>query len=88
MKRLSLLFVTLLLVGCNSSSNKYKGTWENIIASDILSFNGAKVNPFNTVMNLKYFVCEDIENKDEVIEDVKSLYFHYLNNMIDMLLII
>lgn len=81
MKRLSLLFVTLLLVGCNSSSNKYKGTWENIIASDILSFNGAKVNPFNTVMNLKYFVCEDIENKDEVIEDVKSIYQDTINEL-------
>ena len=81
MKKLSLLFVTLLLVGCNSSSNKYKGTWENIIASDILSFNGAKVNPFNTVMNLKYFVCEDIENKDEVIEDVKSIYQDTINEL-------
>ena len=70
MKRLSLLFVTLLLVGCNSSSNNYKGTWENIISNDVLTFNGAKVNPFNTIMNLKYFVSEDIENKAEVIEDV------------------
>ena len=40
MKKLSFLFITLLLVGCKSSSNNYKGTWENIIANDVLTFNG------------------------------------------------
>ena len=74
MKKSYLLFVSLLLVGCNSSSNKYVGTWENIIANDIMSINGGKVNPFNTVMNLKYFVSEEVENKEDLIEDVKSIY--------------
>lgn len=74
MKNLSLLFVSLLLVGCNSSSNKYKGTWENIIANDILSVEGGNVSPFNTVMNLKYFVNEDIKDKENLINDVKSIY--------------
>ena len=74
MKKSYLLFISLLLVGCNSSSNKYKGTWENIIANDIMSYGGGNVSPFNTVMNLKYFVSEDIENKEDLINDVKSIY--------------
>ena len=74
MKKLSLLFVSLLLVGCNSLSNKYKGTWENIIATDILSVQGGNVSPFNTIMNLKYFVNEDIKDKENLINDVKSIY--------------
>ena len=74
MKKSYLLFISLLLVGCNSSSNKYKGTWENIIANDIMSYGGGNVSPFNTVMNLKYFVSEDIEDKESLINDVKSIY--------------
>lgn len=74
MKKVYLMFISLLLVGCNSSSNKYKGTWENIIASDILSSDSGKVNPFNTVMNLKYFVNENEKDKEGLINNVKSIY--------------
>ena len=74
MKKCYLLFISLLLVGCNSSSNKYKGTWENIIASNIIATHGGSVNPFNTVMSLKYFVSDDIEDKESMLNDIKSIY--------------
>ena len=81
MKKICLMFVSLLLVGCNSSSNKYKGTWENIIANDILSSENGKVNPFNTAMNLKYFINEDELEKENLINDIKTIYQETISDL-------
>lgn len=72
MKKINLLFLTFLLVGCNN--NKITGTWENIIAQDTIATHGGKVNPFNTIMSLKYFINDKIENKEQVKEDVTNYY--------------
>ena len=37
--------------------------------NDIMSYGGGNVSPFNTVMNLKYFVSEDVENKEDLSFD-------------------
>lgn len=74
MKKLNILVVSLLLVGCDSSSDKLKGTWENIYAKEIITVGNFKVNPFNTAMSLKYFVNEEVENKGQLISDVKEIY--------------
>lgn len=78
MKKINLLLLSIILVGCHrnnqTSSLKYSGTWENIIAQNILTTNGSGVSPFNTSMNLRYFISDDLTNKDMVIEDIKSTY--------------
>lgn len=78
MKKLNIIFVALLLVGCdnqnNSSSVRYSGLWHNIIAKSVLSANNRSVNPFNTVMNLKYFVSDSETNKEALIENVTNVF--------------
>lgn len=74
MKKFNILLVSFILFGCDSSSNKYKGTWENIYAKELITTINSKVNPFNTSMSLKYFVSEEIENKDVLIQNVKEIY--------------
>lgn len=74
MEKFNVLLVSFILFGCDSSSNKYKGTWENIYAKELITTINSKVNPFNTSMSLKYFVSEEIENKDVLIQNVKEIY--------------
>ena len=74
MKKFNILLVSFILFGCDSSSNKYKGTWENIYAKELITTINSKVNPFNTSMSLKYFVSEEIENKDVLIQNIKEIY--------------
>ena len=74
MKKFNVLLVSFILFGCDSSSNKYKGTWENIYAKELITTINSKVNPFNTSMSLKYFVSEEIENKDVLIQNIKEIY--------------
>ena len=74
MKKFNILLVSFILFGCDSSSNKYKGTWENIYAKELITTINSKVNPFNTSMSLKYFVSEEIENKETLIQEVKNIY--------------
>lgn len=74
MKKFNILLVSFILFGCDSSSNKYKGAWENIYAKELITTINSKVNPFNTSMSLKYFVSEEIENKETLIQEVKNIY--------------
>lgn len=77
MKKINLLFVSLLLVGCNnnnSSSNRYSGAWQNILAKSFMTTDNVKVEAFNTVMTLKYFIEESVEDKESLINDVTSIY--------------
>lgn len=85
MKKINLLFLGFLLVGCNnqkvSSSNQYSGTWETIFAPSVIATHGGKVNPFNTSMSLKYFIDSNLDNKETIIEEVTSIY---QNNIINL----
>ena len=81
MKKINILLMSFILFGCDSSSNKYKGTWENIYAKELITTINSKVNPFNTSMSLKYFVSEEIEKyqclADDSEEDcMKNQLFH------------
>ena len=55
--------------------------WENIIANDILSSENGKVNPFNTAMNLKYFINEDELEKENLINDIKTIYQETISDL-------
>ena len=86
MKKFNILLVSFILFGCDSSSNKYKGTWENIYAKELITTINSKVNPFNTSMSLKYFVSEEIENKETLFQEVKNIYqtnIEYLHKKYD-----
>ncbi len=72
MKKINLLFLSCLLVGCNNT--KITGTWEDIIAPTITAIHGGSVNPFNTSMSLKYFFNDELEDKENILENVKTIY--------------
>lgn len=77
MKKINILLMSLLLVGCNdnqTSSIKYSGTWENIFAKTIRATSGAVVNPFNTSMYLKYYIDSKLENKESFISELTTIY--------------
>ena len=56
----------------------YSGEWKNINAKTVRTTYNTSVNPFNTVMTLKYFASDDLENKDEIdmckdiLEEIKN----------------
>lgn len=84
MKKINILLMSLLLVGCNdnqTSSIKYSGTWENIFAKTIRATSGAVVNPFNTSMYLKYFIDDNLSNKEVFIEELTALYQNRVSNL-------
>lgn len=71
-KRYFSLLLSFLLCSCNS---QLTGTWENIIADNVINVNNNIVSPFNTIMCLKYFFTDKEEDiKDEKINEISSLY--------------
>lgn len=92
----NILSLSLVLILC-SCSNKLDGTWATIIANtdNIHSTSTNSVSPFNTVMQLNYFLNDDNGSQnDKILQDVTKLYndeisrlhcyfdrhYNYLNN--------
>lgn len=71
-KKIVSLLLLLSLCSCN---NQLTGTWENIIADNVINSNNNIVSPFNTIMYLKYFFKDKEDNiKDEKINEISSIY--------------
>ena len=67
----------MLLISLCSCSENIKGSWHNIVAtqSDILTTINTTVPPFNTVMNLNYFLYDENEaSNEETLNTITKMY--------------
>ena len=72
-----ILFPCVILLSLCSCGETIKGSWHSIVATqdDIITTINTTVPPFNTVMNLNYFLYDDQEDKnDEILNQVTSIY--------------
>ena len=72
-----ILFPCVILLSLCSCGETIKGSWHSIVATqdDIITTINTTVPPFNTVMNLNYFVYDDQEDKnDQILNQVTSIY--------------
>ena len=71
------LILPLLLVSVLASCNTISGEWRSVVASnaDIVTTANTNVDPFNTVMQLSYFLNDDYANTNEkTFENVTKIY--------------
>ena len=72
-----ILFPCVILLSLCSCGETIKGSWHSIVATqdDIITTINTTVPPFNTVMNLNYFLYDDQEDKnDQILNQVTSIY--------------
>ena len=72
-----ILFPCVILLSICSCGETIKGSWHSIVATqdDIITTINTTVPPFNTVMNLNYFLYDDQEDKnDQILNQVTSIY--------------
>ena len=80
-----LLILCLLLVACEPPSEEVKGKWINIFPNiDIIPANIPQtVDPFNTVMYVRYFIEDDDETIHDIIQEVFSEEVYRLHQLFD-----
>lgn len=72
-----ILFPCVILLSLCSCGENIKGSWNNIVATqdDILTTINTTVPPFNTVMNLNYFLYDENETtNEETLSTVTKIY--------------
>lgn len=83
------LILPLLLVSVLTSCYTISGEWRSIVASnaDILTTANTNVDPFNTVMQLSYFLNDDYaDTNEQTFESVTKIYkekISYLHKRFD-----
>ena len=80
-----LLILCLLLVACEPPSEEVKGKWINIFPNiDIIPANITQtVDPFNTVMYVRYFIEDDDETSHDIIQEAFSEEVYRLHQLFD-----
>lgn len=80
-----LLILCLLLVACEPPSEEVKGKWINIFPNiDIIPANIPQtVDPFNTVMYVRYFIEDDDETSHDIIQEAFSEEVYRLHQLFD-----
>ena len=71
------LILPLLLVSVLTSCNTISGEWRSVVASnaDIVTTANTNVDPFNTVMQLSYFLNDDYaDTNEETFTQVSKIY--------------
>ena len=61
-RKLSLLLIVMLLSSCKEVT----GTWKSFVATDekVISTVNTRVTPFNTVMQINYFLNDENEDNE------------------------
>ena len=83
------LILPLLLVSVLTSCNTISGEWRSVVASnaDIVTTANTNVDPFNTVMQLSYFLNDDYaDTNEQTFESVTKIYkekISYLHKRFD-----
>ena len=74
-KYLMILLATLL-VSCDKPVEEVTGTWKIYVATDenIISTANTRVTPFNTVMQVNYFLNDKNEDNESLFSDISDLY--------------
>lgn len=80
-----LLILCLLLVACEPPNEEVKGKWINIFPNiDIIPANIPQtVDPFNTVMYVRYFIEDDDETSHDIIQEAFSEEVYRLHQLFD-----
>ena len=71
------VILPLLLVSVLTSCNTISGEWRSVVASnaDIVTTANTNVDPFNTVMQLSYFLNDDyVDTNEQTFENVTKIY--------------
>ena len=71
-----ILLMALVLSSCQKQVEEITGTWKTFVATNenIVSTVNTRVTPFNTVMQINYFLNDKNANNDEVYENVTTLF--------------
>lgn len=71
-RKLSLLLIVMLLSSCKEVT----GTWKSFVATDekVISTVNTRVTPFNTVMQINYFLNDENEDNETLFNNVTNLF--------------
>lgn len=78
------LILLLLLVSILTSCNTISGEWRSVVASnvDIITTANTNVDPFNTVMQLSYFLNDDYaDTNEQTFANVTKIYKETISNL-------